>query len=419
MGRTATTTVIILCTAGMLLAGPVGSVAAQEVTLTITVVDQNGSPVSDVSLNATWADGASTATTRSNGQAFIDVEEGADVTIRIDHPVYTRNVPYELSDASSGSHEIDVARKADATVTVRDSSGPLKGARVALRRDGRAIAVGTTDANGRFSSGTIEAGDYTLSVLEEGYYRRSMPISISDGATREVKLEPGTVSVTFNVLDRNFDPAKPVAGATITGATIGSMKTQQNGVQQASVPVNTEVDVTVTKDGYRTVEKTITLEESDVNVNISTRKKETISFEFLNDRVVAGEQVLVEVTGTYGDPVEEATVFLDGEQVGTTDERGVVTVTIDSAGEHSLYAKSGSMSTAERTVVGVEPMSTTSTSQATPGPAEPADQAALMAIPGVGQRIHLRSVGIGAAIGVVLMLVLIGYGRFRSMSRGE
>jgi len=415
MGRTATTTTVFAITLVVLLAGPVGIASAQQVTLTVTVVDQNGNPVSNVELAASWDGGSSQATTRSNGQALIDVEQGADVTIELSHPVYTRNTPYEIEGASSGSITIDVAQKASATVSVRDATGPLKDARIALRQDGRAVAVGITDANGRFSSGVIESGDYTLNVFEEGYYRQTMDLEVDGETTQEVQLEPGTVSVTFKVLDRNFDPARPVPNAVITGDSIGSMKTQQNGVQQASVPVNTEIAVTVTKDGYNTVEQTISLDESNTVINISTRKKETISFEFLNDRVVVGEQVMVEVTGTYGDPVEEAAVFLDGSQVGTTDQNGVVTVTVDSPGEHTLHAETGSLSTDQRTVVGVEPMQPGATT--TPSGSTPA-QAGLMALPGVGQ-LHPKSVGLGAAIGFVVMLVVIGYGRFRSMSGGQ
>lgn len=401
----------------MLLAGPVGTAAAQQVTLTVTVVDQNGDPVKDVELTATWDGGSSTAVTRSNGQALIDVEKGANVTIELDHEFYTRNAPYEIIEASSSEVTIDVARKASASITVRDASGPIKDARVALRQDGKAIAVGLTDANGRFSSGIIEAGDYTLSVLEEGYYQRTTDFAVSEkGATKEVQLEPGTVSVTFHVLDRNFDPPRPVDGATISGDTIGSMRTQQNGVQQASVPVNTEIQISVTKDGYKTVEKTIKLEESDTEINISTRKEEAISFQFLNDRVVAGEQVLVEVTGTYGDPIEDAAVYLDGTQVGTTDKNGVVTVTIDSPGEHTLHAESGRLSTDKRTVVGVKP----AVAEPTTTPSESAAaRAGLMAVPGLDQQVHPKSLGIGIAVGVVLMLVLIGYGRFRAVSSGE
>jgi len=415
MGRIATPATVIAITLVVLLAGPVGIASAQQVTLTVNVVDQNGDPVSNVELTASWDGGSSQATTRSNGQALIDVEQGADVTIELSHPVYTRNTPYEMSEASSGSVTIDVAQKASAAVTVRDATGPLQDARVALRQDGKAVAVGITDANGRFTSGVIESGEYTLNVLEEGYYRQTMDLEVDGETTQEVQLEPGTVSVTFKVLDRNFDPARPVSNAVITGDSIGSMKTQQNGVQQASVPVNTEIAVTVTKDGYNTVEQTISLQESNTVINISTRKKEAISFEFLNDRVVVGEQVMVEVTGTYGDPVEEAAVYLDGSQVGTTDQNGVVTVTVDSPGEHSLHAETGSLSTDQRTVVGVEAIQPDAAT--TPSASAPT-QAGLMALPGVGQ-FHPKSVGIGAAIGIVVMLVVIGYGRFRSMSGGE
>ena len=64
---------------------PTTIVAAQEVvTLTVTIETPDGEPVANAALTATWDGGSSTATTVSNGKAFIDVEQGADVEIAVE-----------------------------------------------------------------------------------------------------------------------------------------------------------------------------------------------------------------------------------------------------------------------------------------------------------------------------------------------
>ncbi|MFB6360599.1 MAG: PGF-CTERM sorting domain-containing protein, partial [Halobacteriales archaeon] len=138
------TVVLILGSAG----GPAVGLASADVTLTVTVKTAAGAPVSDAELTASWDGGSTTATTASNGKAFVDVPEGANVTIEVDHPNYVRNSPYTLTNASEQDVTVTVWEKASATVTVADSEGSVEGVRVVFRKAGDIVAVRSSDASG-------------------------------------------------------------------------------------------------------------------------------------------------------------------------------------------------------------------------------------------------------------------------------
>lgn len=60
------------------------AVATQEqATLDVTVVNQDGDPVSGATVNASWDGGDATATTTSSGRTLIDVPRGADVELTV------------------------------------------------------------------------------------------------------------------------------------------------------------------------------------------------------------------------------------------------------------------------------------------------------------------------------------------------
>ncbi len=420
--------------------GAIDSVAAtaNQVTITVTVVDQSGDPIQNADLSATWEDGSTTATTRSNGKAFIDVPEGAEVEIAVDHRAYVRNVPYRIPAASAEEVTIEVSPKSTGTIVLADQDGAVPDAQVILRQDGQTIAQGHTNGNGEYTTGVIEAGEYTVRTYKSGYYRKTETLSIRGDTRRELTLERGTVTVTFLVQDQNFNPPEPVADATISGEKIGSVRTQPNGMQRVTVPVNSMVEVSVTKPGYRTITKELTIQESDTEVEIATRKEPEISFDLAMDRVVVGETMNITITDQYANPVADATVYLDDESIGTSSRDGIVSVPITAAGEHTIHAETDSLTTDQQTIIGVKPAASVTVTEtdessgeasaaaSAPATTEPnneapqqASVAGLIAIPGTSQQVHLKSVGAGIGLGAGLMIVLVGYGLYRSRGSSE
>lgn len=106
------------------LLGTTAVAAQNDVTMTVTVVDQNGEPVgSGVTVAATWDGGETTGQTASNGKVFLDVPEGADVELDIDDDRYVRNQPLLVSDATQRDVDLRVSPQGVATVSVTDTDG--------------------------------------------------------------------------------------------------------------------------------------------------------------------------------------------------------------------------------------------------------------------------------------------------------
>lgn len=396
-------TVLVLGAVG----GPAaGLAAADDIALEIVVETPEGSAVDDAEVTVSWDGGSNTGNTSSNGRVFIDVPEGEDVSIDVNHATYVRNRPHEIDDVTAEEVTVTAWEKATASVTVVDADGPVEDVRVAFRKSGTFVGAHRTDGAGIVESGVIESGEYTLRLSKSGYFRESVTIDVQEETSEEVTIERGSVGVTFTVLDDHFDPPRPVSEATIEGAGF-STQTQPDGQRTVSVPVNSEQSITVQKEGYRTVDRTISIDEEAVTVNVTTRRTPVVNIEVTNQRVVVGESVLVTVTDEYGDPFPEATVYLDDSAVGQPDDTGTIRVPIESRGEFTLFAEAEDLSSAAVNVTGVVPgEDPTPTTSPPPTTADDGTTGDLFDI-------NARSTAIGLAGGLVVAVALFLLLRFR------
>lgn len=326
----------------VLLVGSVAAVPAavsaqgDQVTLTVTVVDQNGATVGGAPISVTWNDsdgGPVNATTASNGQALVDVPRGSNVSIAVEDDDWVRNTPLTVEDASEQSVDVAVSPAATATVAITDTDGdPVPDTRVVLFRSGNSITDQRTGSDGTVTTPAVEEGDYDLFVRKSGYYYNRTGVTLDGETSLNQTIEEGTVAVTFSVNDTHFDPARPVQDATVDIPTIGSVQTRSNGQATINLPVNSEHDIDVTKDAYRTTEQEISVSESQKTVSVNVSRTPQLNVDAPN-RTVIGESVSIEVTDEYDEPVAGANVTQGGEAVGTTDETGEIDVTLDSAGQ--------------------------------------------------------------------------------------
>ncbi|MFB6196333.1 MAG: carboxypeptidase regulatory-like domain-containing protein [Haloplanus sp.] len=326
-----------------LVVGPALPAVAQSdgemVTVTVAVRNTEGAPVDDADLDVTWDGGSTTATTAGNGKAFVDVPAGADVTVSIDHPEYVRDNPYVISDASERTVEITVYRESSLHLEVSGPDGPVAGATVLVERGGLDVATGTTDENGVFETGVLQAGDYTLTVTKAGYYTRRKPIRIEGDVSNRVALRPGSVAVDITVVDPTFDPPRPVSGAAVNLTGITTERSGRNGSITVRAPVNTRTTLRVTKRGYRSVSRTVRIGETNASLTVDISRTPSLTLEAANDRIVAGERAVLTLTDAYGDPVAGASILLDGERIGTTDADGELAVPIYDPGRYTLQAR--------------------------------------------------------------------------------
>jgi hypothetical protein len=358
MARSRTILLVALLVGTVAVPAATGPAAAADVTLTITVVDADGDAVSDVELSATWDEGSTTETTRANGQALIDVPEGSDVEVAVSHDTYMRNQPYAVSDASTREVEIPVARTGSATVNVTDASGPVAGARVHLQDGGLVVASERTGSDGLAESGPIEYATYALIVSKPGYYEHTETVEVGDETELNVSLERGTASVSFSVGDDHYDDVESVANATIRIEPLGtSLTTLSDGGAETSLPVNTEYELTVSKAGYQSVTKSLSLGESGTEVTARINREAALSLAVANQQVVVDETTLVTVSDAYGDPVEGVNITVGGSSIGQTGADGTLEVPVEATGEIIVRASLDGLAD-EATVEGVQPAGT-------------------------------------------------------------
>jgi len=335
-----------------------GAAAQQDVTLTVTVLNHNDNPVQGAELTAEWDGGSVTEETRANGQALMDVPEGADVEVSVAHERYVRNRPLRVEDASTREVEMNVWLSGTVRVNVVDADGSVADVRLTFR-DPRTVATVRTGENGVATTDRLERGEYQVTAFKPGYLENEFEIDIT-GTTgapvevrRRVEIERGTVSVQFNVTDDHFDTPRPLPNARIE---IGddSLTTRDTGLRSIDLPVNRNYDVRVSKDGYEAATERISVEESDTRVNISIRRTPELAVSAANDRVVIGESTQVTVTDAYDEPVAGATVSVDGSEVGQTGQDGTASVRISEAGEREITVTLEDLSESV-TVEGVDP----------------------------------------------------------------
>lgn len=404
---TARSAFVVAMVGAMVFAMVPAPAAGQDVvTLTVTVETDGGQTVGSADLTATWDGGEATATTAANGKAFLDVPAGADVEIAVDHPEYIRNNPYSVDDAATDDVTVTVYNRASTSFEVTDSDGPVDDASVTLFRHGRVGFAQQTTADGTIATGDIEAGEYLLVVEKSGYYDTSRTIELAPGVNpeRNITLERGTVTLHLNVTDPYFDPARPIEGVTAAVSGVGSVQTQSNGQQQINVPVNTQLTVRFSKTGYQPVEQSLQTEEESMTLDAQISRTPEIEVSVLNDQVVVGQPVFLEVVDEYGDPIDGATVMLDGSEVATTSGDGRAQMTLESEGEHSIRVTKDGVDSGETIVTGVvvatstETTTTTTTTAATTTTTSATTETTTAPVPGFGPIVAIVGIVLGTGM---------------------
>ncbi|VTT87640.1 hypothetical protein DM2_974 [Halorubrum sp. DM2] len=339
-----------------------GAVGQEQVTLTVSVTDQNGDTVGGVTVEATWETESgetetATGTTASNGNVLLDVPEGASVELDVDDDAYVRNRPLRVANASETAVALGVSRSGTATVTVVDDRDrPQANATVRIREDGRTVDRGETDADGIYETARVERGTYEVVVVKPGYFEAQREVTVARNAEATVALERGTVTLDVRALDDHFDPPASIeTGAVrVSSPAYDAEVSVTEGTASLNVPVNDVYTVEVVKDGYDASNERIRVRESSASVNATAQLTPALSVTPANERVLVSETTRVTVRNAYDERVPGATVEVDGDAVGETNDRGEVDVEISSTGNRTIVARDGSVASDPVTVEGVD-----------------------------------------------------------------
>lgn len=337
MSPSRTATIVVLLCLALISPVAVGPVAADDVTLTVTVIDQRSDEVTGVTVTAEWENGSVTGETRANGQALLDVPDGADVDVDVSGSGYIRNSPYEIEDATTREVTVIAAERGEARITVTDEDGPVQGATVELVTGGDTVVERQTGTDGVASTGDVEQHTYDLRVTKSGYLSHSQRLRVEDVTREDVVIEEAIVSLGVTVQDHHFDPSRDVENATVHIEPQGTrLVTLGTGEVSTPVRANRDYDISIAKPGYDNVTTDISVEETDVNVTANISRIPVVNMQVSNERVVVGEPTRITAVDAYSEPIDGAAVELDGETVVETNADGVANVPIDAAGNHTI-----------------------------------------------------------------------------------
>lgn len=353
------------CLAVLALASFVpGSAAADDVTVELVVVDQDGDTISGVDVTVEWDDGSATDETLPDGSVAFGVPEGADLTVTVDHAAYVRNFPYEIEDVSVPAgesrlkEEVPVSLSATLEIDVNEDGDPVEDLRINLRdRSADRWVQATEGDDGIFSAGEgtenyrttadgsvvierLEQVDYRIHTSKSGYITTTTDLTLDqDPKTVNVSVETARVQVDFLVQDDYFEPAEPLENAEIRIPERGiTLETFSDGGQDQRLPVNTDYDIEVSKPGYQNLTRTLEVEEDPTDFTASIQRTPQISLDLLNDQVITDQTTRVTVRNAYEEPVEGATIALNGNELGTTDATGSLDIQVESAGMGTVTA---------------------------------------------------------------------------------
>lgn len=323
-----------------------------DATLTVSVVTESGAGIGDATINATWDGGQTVVQTAGNGKAFVDVPEGADVSLSVESDEYIRNLPRVVEDASTREVTVEVAPKGKLTVAVNDQQGSVENARVRVQTDQGTVVTGRTSADGTFTTPDIEQGEYAVELFKAGYYRNLTRQTVGESTLFDVSMRRGTTNVQFEVVDDNFSPPQTVSEARVEITDIGTQRLTA-GTVTFTLPVNTRYTVTARQDGYQSNETTIFVRESGEARTLVINREPRLDLSVASGRVVVGETVQVTVRSAYDERVEGVTIEVNGESVATTGPDGTADVPVESAGEVTIVASANGLTSNETVVQGI------------------------------------------------------------------
>lgn len=127
---------------------------------------------------------------------------------------------------------------------VDESKKPLVGADVYVN----GTLSGTTNEYGRMTLQNLVTGGYLIEVKKSGYLTQDRMVSVSgQNADYSFTLPYESATLSVSVQDKD-NSAIPGAAVALDGSTIGT--TNDNGQLTATLPFNTDVNISVTKEGY-------------------------------------------------------------------------------------------------------------------------------------------------------------------------
>ncbi len=207
------------------------------------------------------------------------------------------------------------------TVLVTLNGNPVAGAQVEVDDDD----VGETDEDGLISF-TVPYDDELDIEARRGELRGKLEIKIGNTLTLQVidgEVVPGEEITVLVTLKGN-----PVAGAQVEVDDDDVGETDEDGLISFTVPYDDELDIEARR--------------GELRGKLEIRIGNTLTLEVIDGEVVPGEEITVLVT-LKGNPVAGAQVEVDDDEIGETNEDGLISFTVPDDDELDVEARRGEL----------------------------------------------------------------------------
>lgn len=275
-------------------------------TLEITVVDEDGDEIEGAYI---YIDDDYEGQTDDDGEYEFDHSLDDTFELKVIKSGYDTWEDDIDEDEDSVTVELEESiEEFDLTIYVYDADTlqPISGAEVAIESEDGDTDDDDTDSSGMVTFEVNEETDYEIDVRDDDYVASITEVEIED---EDESVRIWLVSedrVAFKV--RDADTRLSIDGAEVTVDGDSKGLTGSGGVLYAQISSGTTHSVSVACDGYETYAASITLEDTSVYQIIE-----------LTD---ATSYLTITVADGHGNPLSGATVYIDGDKVGTTDSGG-------------------------------------------------------------------------------------------------
>ena len=318
----------------------VADLSRESEVLTVTIYDSDSLNAIDGALvKVSGTDIDRSDSTDETGKIFFDLPSGAIYTLTISAPSYEellKSVNLE-SEAKNVEYRLIRSDIFLFKVTEVETGEALADTRILI--DG--YEVGTTDERGRFSTFIEPYRSYLFEIEADEYVPFTEEHYVSaDDLVYEVVLSKSLYPVSISVYN---DEKIPVEGATVSidGSSYG--ETDSYGRCSITNLVTGNHTIEVRHPGFTTDITTVFIKDSGQNIAIPL--------------VYASAETTIRVQDEEGAAIPGASVFVDGQSIGTTNINGVTQTGLTT---HAAYeftaAKDGYKNT---TVMEAIPMGST------------------------------------------------------------
>jgi hypothetical protein len=277
----------------------------KSITLKVNLYDSDSlEPISGAQVNISADHITQTNLSEISGSVIFDVNATTTYTLEVTAPDYlSRNAIIDMgNDDTEAQFLMLQANQFFFVVKDKNSSAAIPDAEVRID----SVLIGKTDMRGVLTIPVKRGNVHTIEIKKDGYqtFTESREIGQTD-ALYSVGLSKALVGAFISVFDEN---RAPVTGADVFINSINSGTTNQYGHLHFPNLVSGSYNVEIRKTGYLAQNRTL----------LVTKPNEDYIFEIPFENA----DLTLFVQEKDQNVVPNATVFLNGQTVGTTDDHG-------------------------------------------------------------------------------------------------